>query len=379
MTDLNLDALARELAPILAEGEPERDAAARFVFENYAALQERKVFSALVPRGYGGGGARHSEMCAFLRAIAGASPSTALALSMHQHLVATAIVNDAAGRKGRALLEKVARDEAILVSTGANDWLASNGEARRVEGGYRVTARKPFASGGPAGDTLVTSARFRDPEQGRRVLHFALDLHADGVKIGEDWDTLGMRATGSHAIQIEESFVPDAAITLDRPQGGWHPLFSVVLTAALPLIMSAYLGVAERAADIARRRARQRPDDPAQAYLLGELANALTTARLAVESMVAIANDLDVVPSIETADAMAIRKTIATDAILASAEKALETVGGAGYFRGLGLERLLRDVHAAQFHPMQAKRQHLFSGRVALGLDPIETAADAEG
>jgi acyl-CoA dehydrogenase len=37
----------------------------------------------------------------------------------------------------------------------------------------------------------------------------------------------------------------------------------------------------------------------------------------------------------------------------------------------MGLERLLRDIHAAQFHPLQAKRQHRFTGRFALGLDPV--------
>jgi alkylation response protein AidB-like acyl-CoA dehydrogenase len=52
-------------------------------------------------------------------------------------------------------------------------------------------------------------------------------------------------------------------------------------------------------------------------------------------------------------------------------EKALETVGGSGFFRNLGLERLVRDMHAAQFHPLQTKRQLRFSGRAALGLDPV--------
>jgi len=36
----------------------------------------------------------------------------------------------------------------------------------------------------------------------------------------------------------------------------------------------------------------------------------------------------------------------------------------------MGLERLLRDIHGAQFHPLPAKRQHRFTGRVAFGLDP---------
>ena len=46
-----------------------------------------------------------------------------------------------------------------------------------------------------------------------------------------------------------------------------------------------------------------------------------------------------------------------------------------GFYRGLGLERLLRDSHGAQFHPLSAKHQHRFVGRVALGLDPVADGA----
>jgi alkylation response protein AidB-like acyl-CoA dehydrogenase len=45
--------------------------------------------------------------------------------------------------------------------------------------------------------------------------------------------------------------------------------------------------------------------------------------------------------------------------------------GGRGYFRGHRLQRLLRDVHAAPYHPLPEKRQLLFTGRVALGLPPV--------
>jgi len=61
--------------------------------------------------------------------------------------------------------------------------------------------------------------------------------------------------------------------------------------------------------------------------------------------------------------------------VLATVEKALEAAGGAGFYRKTGLERLLRDAHAAQFHPLPAKRQHRFTGRVVLGLDPIADVA----
>ena len=50
----------------------------------------------------------------------------------------------------------------------------------------------------------------------------------------------------------------------------------------------------------------------------------------------------------------------------------MEAVGGVGYFRATGLERLLRDVHAALFHPLAEKKQLLFTGRMSQGLDPVE-------
>lgn len=61
----------------------------------------------------------------------------------------------------------------------------------------------------------------------------------------------------------------------------------------------------------------------------------------------------------------------AAQSLRLAVEKAIETVGGAAFFRSMGLERLLRDIHAAQFHPLQPRAQHRFSGRVALGLDPV--------
>jgi alkylation response protein AidB-like acyl-CoA dehydrogenase len=76
-------------------------------------------------------------------------------------------------------------------------------------------------------------------------------------------------------------------------------------------------------------------------------------------------------PTVPTANAVLIRKTVAANACIQTVEKAFEAVGGGAFFRSLGLERLLRDVHGAQFHPLQEKRQHLFTGRVALGLDPV--------
>jgi acyl-CoA dehydrogenase len=90
--------------------------------------------------------------------------------------------------------------------------------------------------------------------------------------------------------------------------------------------------------------------------------------------MVALANDGVFAPSVELANQVLVRKTLGVNAALAAGEKALEASGGSGFYRSSGLERMVRDLHAGQFHPLQEKRQVLFSGRIALGLDPVEPA-----
>ena len=361
--------LAREIGPDFAARAADHDENDAFVAENYVVLKENKVFSAMVPAEFGGGGASHREICALLRELAHYCPSTALALSMHQHLVAAALFNHRHGRPGQKLLEAVGARELVLVSTGANDWLASSGEAVKVEGGYRVTASKPFASGSPAGDMLVTSAPYNDPAEGWQVLHFPLPIGSEGVTVNLDWQAMGMRGTGSGTVVLKDAFVPDGAISLRRPRARYHAVYNIIMGCALPLIMSVYVGVGETAAERALVLARKRGSMP---QLLGELENHLTSARLALDSMVSLAADLEFEPSNELSSAMLVRKTLSSNAVIATTAKALEVVGGAGYLRSAGIERLLRDAYASQFHPLPERKQQEFTGRVALGMDPVD-------
>ncbi len=241
-----------------------------------------------------------------------------------------------------------------------------------AEGGFKFSGKKIFASGSPAGELLITSGRYDDPELGPRVLHFALSMNTPGVSIEPVWRAMGMRATGSHNVVIENAFVPAETIVLSRPRGEYHPVWNVILTVAMPLICSAYGGVAEAAASKARRSAAKRGDDSITPLLVGEMENEVVTARIGIDSMIGIANDFDFEPTIESANEMLIRKTIVTQAVIRAAEKALEVTGGGGFFRGMGLERLVRDAHAGQFHPLPPKPQQRFTGRLAMGLDPVE-------
>jgi alkylation response protein AidB-like acyl-CoA dehydrogenase len=362
--------LVNEVGPSFAAKCAAHDAGDDFVAENYAVLKQRRLFAALVPEEFGGGGARYSELCAALRQLARYCSSTALAVSMHQHLVAAALYNHRKGRPGQKVLEAVGGKHLVLISTGANDWLASRGEATKVEGGFRINATKTFASGSPVGDMLMTSAAYEDPKEGWQVLHFPVPIKSEGVTVNADWRAMGMRGTGSGSVVLKDVFVADAAVAVRRARGKYHAVWNTILTCAMPLIMSVYVGVAEEAAERAVAAAKKRPDS-ATPVLLGELENLLTSARLAVDDMVALNADLEFEPTNELANAILVRKTLVANAVIATCAKALEAAGGSAYMRAGGIERLLRDSYAAQFHPLPERKQQEFTGRMALGLDPV--------
>lgn len=344
------------------------DADDSFVSEGYAALKEEGLFAALVPAELGGGGASVAEICEAIRIIGAACGSTALAFSMHSHVVAVAAwrwKHQDAPTEG--MLKRVAAEGLILASSGGSDWLASGGTAQRVDGGFEISARKGFSSGSPEADLLATSAVYDDPEAGPTVLHFAVPLKHERVTHVPAWRVMGMRGTGSNDIEIDRFFVSDSAILGRRPKGPWHMLFHIISKIAFALIYSAYLGVADGARANALAMASKRPPDDSLAMLVGEIGNAHLSAELAWRRLTEIAESAE--PGAETtAVAMACRTLIAKGAI-AAVEKALEVAGGGAFYRKSPLERAFRDIQAARFHPLQEKPQLTLGGRVALGWD----------
>ena len=363
----NWSGLIDNLGVQLAENGKRHDIDDTFVEENYKLLREIGLFSAMIPKEFGGFGISHQEMCELLRQIAHYCPSTALALSMHQHLLAANIWKYKNGKGGADVLQKVVDKKLILISTGARDWLESNGTMEKVEGGFLVSAEKHFASQSAVGDVLVTSAPFNDPERGWMVLHFAVPMNSKGVQVLDNWYTLGMRGTGSQTVKLDKVFVPGNSIVLERPKGEYHVFWNVVLMVAMPLVMSVYVGIAEKATQIALKNVKGKENhQPQTPFLIGEMNNHLTLAQVMLKDMVALTDNFDFLPKDKLGVAMLTRKTLVAEACKDSVSKAMETVGGPGYFRSLELERLFRDVQAGHFHPLPEKQQQHFTGEFLL-------------
>jgi alkylation response protein AidB-like acyl-CoA dehydrogenase len=358
---------ARRLAPAFAARAADTDASDRFVSENYEMLKAAGLVAAAVPRELGGRGATIAELCDMLREIAHACGSTGLAFSMHTHQVAIPAWR---WRNQKALaveplLKRVAAEKIILLSSGGSDWIGGSGKAVKVEGGYRVTARKVFTSGAQAGDLLMTGAVL-EGETPAKVLHFGVPMKAPEVTIVDTWRTLGMRGTGSNDVVIENLFVPDAAVAFSRNAGEWHPVFQIIATIAFPLIYSAYLGVAESARDLAIGMASKRPASPHLLDLAGRMDTALRAAQLAHRHMIATAETTEA--SAASVNEVMIGRALVADRAIEAVELALELAGGAGFYRSNGLERCFRDIQGARYHPLQQGPQATYAGSMAFGL-----------
>lgn len=364
--------VARELATDFAKRAAEHDANDSFVAENYTALRDAKMFSAPVPAELGGGGASFAEHCEIIRAIARGCGSTALAYSMHSHLLQALIWRwrHNAAPPSEPLLRRIAAEELILVSSGGSDWLEGSGTLTKKNGTYVFNARKIFGSGSPSGDLLLTTGIYDDPEKGPTVLHFGVNMHGPGVKVLDNWRTMGMRGTGSNDIVIENVEVADATVSVRRPKGKWHRFFEVVSPIIWPLVMAAYLGVAESAREAALAQVQKKRDDPIVQQLVGEMDTELANARMVWEQLVA-GGAADSEPSLASSDEIYKRKTIFSRSAVRAVHLAMEVTGGSSFFRSVGLERAFRDIQGVRFHPMHERRQYQFSGRVALGLDPV--------
>ncbi|WP_296599332.1 acyl-CoA dehydrogenase family protein [Phenylobacterium sp.] len=359
----------RDLGPRIAAHAADADEGDLFVAESLDLLKAAGVQTAPVPAELGGGGASVADLSHLLRALAGYCGSTALALAMHTHAVALP-----AWRWRRTpeavegLLKRVVAEGLTLVSSGGSDWLDGSCKALPVDGGFRVSGRKIFSSGSPRGDLLVTMA-VQETAEGPMVLHMAIPMRAEGVKVLDTWRTLGMRGTGSHDLQLTDVFVPDAAVTVRRPSGQWHPLMHMVSLIAFPIIMSVYVGLAEAAREKVLALAAARKPSADTELLIGQMETELAAARLALADMLACAETQE--PGAESTNRIMTGRTLVARASIATVEKAMAAAGGAGFYRATGLERIWRDVQAARYHPLQEPAQARLAARLALGA-PID-------
>jgi alkylation response protein AidB-like acyl-CoA dehydrogenase len=385
-----LVAIAEQLAEQLAARAAQHDRDGSYPFEAIDALKGAGYFAAPVQVELGGLGvsSAHDLVVASSR-LARGDASVAIGVNMHlvavQNMERRRQVAVAAGQERRARgfassLERIARDGVVLaaaISARGQDLTRPGTLATRTEAGWRVDGRKMFCTMSPAATDLYVAVTYADADDVEHYAYAMVPSDAPGVVVHDDWDALGMRASGSNSISLEGVELPESGVRGGFKAGDPLPYMERNLVAGL-FHAAASLGIAE-SADMAARRgiagringdARPRMQVADNAVDLAAARGALSRAAALIDEHRA-ANPASDGGAEELgalfAEAQA-AKAFVGEAAARIVDRALALSGGAGYLNGSPLARAYRDVKAGSFmHPLGANRAYDYLAQVALG------------
>jgi alkylation response protein AidB-like acyl-CoA dehydrogenase len=377
-------ALDDEMLARFAARAPGYDRDNRFFTEDFEELRASGYLKIAVPEEFGGAGLSLAEVSKLQRRLAYYAPATAIATNMHIYWTGVAADMRRMGDTSLDWLsEEAGRGEVFAAghSESGNDYpvLWSTARAERVDGGYRFYGRKNFGSLTPVWTRLGLHGQDNSDPANPRVVHAFIPRDTPGYHTESTWDTLGMRATQSDDTVLEGAFVPDRYIAAVVPPdfAGANLFVLCVFAWALPNFGAIYLGVADRARDLAIGNAQTKTSvaqsgkpmaqNPMIQYAVAEMVLELEAASAQLERMTA-----DWSAGVDYGGLWPSKIVAAKYRAVESAKRvvdlALEITGGAGIFKRNELERLYRDVRLGTVHPANSALVHEIVGKTALGI-----------
>lgn len=236
------------------------------------------------------------------------------------------------------------------------------GRADVVGGGYTVSGHWKFGSGIHSADYIIGGVEVF--ENGEKVLKadgtplvLGVWLPTADVTIDDDWNTIGLRGSGSSGYAVEAVFVPESH-SFDRfftPDPSAEPLNKLV---DLPFYStgSIAVGIGQHAVDLAtdalRKRAATGPVDTRRLGLLGEAESYLRAARAVVYQGVARIDESIFTPGELPSDAIMARgdAPVAADIARRVVDLCAEILGSQVIYDALPFERLIRDLTGVTAH-----------------------------
>ena len=375
----------RELAADFAIRSAQHDRDASHPIENYQRLRDEGFLALTVARKWGGAGASFLDHTIAYEALGQGCPSTALAFNMHASVVMPLLeCVEMATQTKRRIAQMVVHDRCLIagnfsepITTALIGERPLKTRARRVDAGYSVSGRKMFASMLEAADYVLVMAYPDEATAPFAGIILMLPRVIEGRSVDPNWDVLGMRATCSDSLILDECRLPDSAVVFrsDDMRSFRHAYLNWFWGS----YTAVYLGLAAAAYDELRRVAHARqPEGYAQplAYHpdvrrhVAEIGVDLEVARL-ITYRSAWLSDTEG-PTAETTAALYRAKYMVGEAVTRITRTALTLGGAHGIFKGSRLEQLFRDGALAPLHPPPADFCLYNMGIFELGLDPAD-------
>ena len=392
------EAHAVEAAPRAVE----HDRDGTFPFEVFDAMKQSGFMTATVPEQFGGLGLTSThDLTAGLCRLAQGDGSIAIAANMHLvfPLIMCWLRRLSSESGATDLAEQLDGFLAVLgsgtVAMGNNtepgtDLAHPMLEATKVDGGYVLNGRKIFGTLSPIADLLTVTCRVARDDGTYAAGTAFVFRSSEGLDIRDNWDALGMRASGSNDVVYTNCFVPEALVfTQDEDWGSEGALREVIITVGNIGLLGSFCGIAEAAREqvvaAAKTRTRLPSGRPISErhgvqHLVAEIDVDLATMRALLARTASLIDR--VISDGPTADAtmdvlrdvnhqFQCTKLVVNRKAIDVVDRALTLSGGLGYMTSSPLSRLYRDVRAGPFmQPYSPNEAHEFIGRVSLGLGP---------
>jgi alkylation response protein AidB-like acyl-CoA dehydrogenase len=368
--------LAEKHAVEFAATAGEYDRAGAFPFPHWEHLRGSGLLAGTVPAELGGLGVGSvQDLVVAVSRLARGDASIAIGVAMHLGAFWYFSRMPAAPAAMKLLLRRCARGRAVAcvaISEPGTQIGWPRSTARPAGDGCRIDGRKTFCTNSPAATVFLSTVRIGDSDQ----LGFALiPRETAGVTVLDNWDSLGMRASGSNDVRYESCRVPDGMVVPAGPLGQLPTAMLPFTMAGALLLVGAALGIAERAQELTAQPAAGRPVRPEVARLVAENEVDLAVSRAAVGRVAALLDKHlpgeppgprlhELMSQVQCVN-VAVKR-----AAIAIVDRALTVSGGRGYLSSSPLSRLYRDVRAGPFmQPFSALDAGEYIGRIRLGLE----------
>ena len=350
------------------------DRANAFFTEDLAELRDAGYLTVLVPTEHGGLGWSLEDAVRAQMRLAGAAPATALAVNMHLIWTAVAKILRDRGDDALGFLQREAGQGEIFgfgISEAGNDLVLFGSRTAadpQRDGAYRFTGRKIFTSLSPAWTRLGTMGLDTSSPDAPKLVYGFIDREDPDIRILDDWDTIGMRATQSRTTVLDGAFAAsDRIVRRLDPGPNADPLIFGIFASFELLLASVYAGIGARALELAvasahRRTSMKRDGEPLSQDpdIRWRIADAAIAQDAIEPQLLAIARDLDglVDHGAHWFAKLSGLKVRTTETAKHVVDQAVRASGGSTYFAGSELGRLYRDVLAGIFHPSDDESAH---------------------
>ena len=360
----------RELAPLAAE----RDREARFDRDMIRQMAELGFLGMLIPEAYDGLGLDAQAYLLALEEVAVADASAAVTLSVHNSLPTQMLLTFGTEAQRQAFLPRMARGEwlgAFCLSEpeAGSDAASLRTQAVRDGDDWVLTGTKAWVSHGTEADVLLCMARTDAPDARRGskgISAFILTPELPGFRVGKKEDKMGLRASPTVQIVLDECRVPADRLLGAEGQGLVYALGS--LDHGRLGIAAQAIGIARAALEASARYVAERKqfgrnigEFQAIQFKLADMATRITAARTLVHAAAAAKERGEKVTRF-----CSMAKLSATETAMWVTTQAVQIHGGYGYVTDYPVERHMRDAKVTEIYEGTSEIQRLVIARETL-------------